>query len=61
MDITDFVTDSVSVTINIEENKNVYIKDTFFEKIGNIDSSIVLRELTYKTGDLFTKKTRIKL
>ena len=60
MDITDFVTDSVSVTIDIEENKNVYIKDTFFEKIGNIDSSIVLRELTYKTGDLFTKKNTDK-
>ena len=60
VDITDFVTDSVSVTIDIEENKNVYIKDTFFEKIGNIDSSIILRELTYKTGDLFTKKNTDK-
>ena len=60
VDIKDIVEDSVSVIIDIEENKNVHIKNTFFEKIGNIDSSIVLRELTYKNGDLYTKKNTDK-
>ena len=56
LDIKDSVTDSVSVVVNIEEKKNVYIHNTFFEKTGNIDSTVVLRELTYKKGDLYTKK-----
>ena len=60
VDIKDIVEDSVSVIIDIEENKNVHIKNTFFEKIGNIDSSIILRELTYKNGDLYTKKNTDK-
>ena len=60
VDIKDIVEDSVSVIIDIEENKNVHIKNTFFEKIGNIDSSIILRELTYKSGDLYTKKNTDK-
>ena len=60
VDIKDIVEDSVSVVIDIEENKNVHIKNTFFEKIGNIDSSIVLRELTYKNGDMYTKKNTDK-
>ena len=60
VDIKDIVEDSVSVIIDIEENKNVHITNTFFEKIGNIDSSIVLRELTYKHGDLYTKKNTDK-
>ena len=47
---------SVSVNVNIEEKKDVYIHNTFFEKTGNIDSTIVLRELTYEKGDLYTKK-----
>ena len=56
VEIKDIVEDSVSVIININENKDVYIKDTFFEKTGNIDSTIIFRELTYKKGDLYTKK-----
>jgi len=56
VEIKDSVTDSVSVVVNIEEKKDVYIQDTFFEKTGNIDSAIVLRELTYEKGDLYTKK-----
>ena len=55
VDIKDSVTDSVSVVVNIEEKKDVYIQKTFFEKTGNIDSSIILRELTYEEGDLYTK------
>ena len=56
VDIKDFVKDSVNVSISIEEKMDVYINDTYFEKIGNIDSTIVWRELTYKKGDLYTKK-----
>ena len=56
VDIKDSVTDSVSVVINIEEKKDVFIQNTFFEKTGNIDSTVILRELTYKQGDLYTKK-----
>ena len=56
IEIKDFIKDSVEVLINIEENKDVYINDTFFEKTGNIDSAVVWRELTYKKGDLYTKK-----
>ena len=56
IEIKDFIEDSVEVLVNIEEKKDVYINDTFFEKTGNIDSAVVLRELTYKKGDLYTKK-----
>ena len=56
IEIKDFIEDSVEVLVNIEEKKDVYINDTFFEKTGNIDSTVVWRELTYKKGDLYTKK-----
>ena len=45
VDIKDLVTDSVSVIVNIEEKKNVYIQNTFFEKTGNIDLSQSMPEL----------------
>ena len=56
IEIKDFIEDSVEVLVNIEEKKDVYINDTYFEKTGNIDSTVVWRELTYKKGDLYTKK-----
>ena len=56
IDIKDYVTDSVAVVVDIEEEVDVYINNTFFEKTGNIDSTIIWRELTYKKGDLYTKK-----
>ncbi len=56
IEIKDFIEDSVEVLVNIEEKKDVYINETFFEKTGNIDSTLVWRELTYKKGDLYTKK-----
>ncbi len=53
--IQDNISDSVNVKIDIHEGKDVYLKNTYFEKLGNIDSSIVWRELTYKSGDLYSK------
>ena len=55
IEIQDMIDDSVNVKINIKENKDIYINNTFFEKIGNIDSTIVLRELTYEKGALYSK------
>jgi len=55
VNIQDNISDSVSVKIDIQEGKDVFIKNTYFEKIGIIDSSIVWRELTYKTGDRYSK------
>jgi|TARA_B110000116_G_scaffold271954_1_gene294469 outer membrane protein assembly factor BamA len=57
LSIQDEIGDSVIVNINIDEGKDVYIKKTFLEKIGNIDSSLIWRELTYQDGDLYSKTT----
>lgn len=53
--IIDEITDSVNIKIIINEGKNIHINKTFFEKIGNIDTNLVRREITYKKGDLYTK------
>ena len=58
--IKDLISDSVLVDININEGNNYYLRNTSFEKTGNIDSSLVLRELKYKTGDLYSKSTMDK-
>ena len=55
IEVQDVVQDSINVNINIKENNNVYINNTFFENTGNIDSTVILRELTYEKGDLYTK------
>ena len=54
--VLDEITDSVNVKIEINEGKDVFINKTYFEKIGSIDSNLVWREITYKKGDLYTKK-----
>ena len=53
--IIDEITDSVNVKIIINEGKDIYINNTFYEKIGSIDTILVQREITYKKGDLYTK------
>jgi len=55
--VIDEISDSVHVTIQINEGKNVHIKNTYFEKLGSIDSSMVWRELTYSPGDLYAKSS----
>lgn len=55
--VHDEITDSVHVTIQIKEGKNVHVKNTYFEKLGSIDSSLVWRELTYSKGDIYSKST----
>ena len=58
--IKDVVDDSVIVDIIINEGDNYYVRNTTFERAGNIDSSLVLRELVYKSGDRYTKSTMDK-
>ena len=53
--VQDAITDSIKVTVNIDEGKYFYIQKTFLEKIGSIDSSLIWRELTYSEGDLYSK------
>ena len=53
--IQDEINDSVRVKIKIDEGEYIYINDTRIERRGNIDSSIVLRELKYRPGDLYSK------
>ena len=53
--VQDAITDSIKVTVNIDEGKYIYIQKTFLEKIGSIDSSLIWRELTYSEGDLYSK------
>ena len=53
--VQDVVTDSINVTVKIDEGKYIYIQKTFLEKIGSIDSSLIWRELTYGEGDLYSK------
>ena len=58
--IKDVVNDSVFVDIIINEGNNYYVRNTTFERAGNIDSSLVLRELVYKSGDPYIKSTMDK-
>ena len=53
--VKDEIKDSVEIKIDIDEGKYIYINNTRIEKKGNIDSAIVLRELNYDSGDLFSK------
>ena len=53
--VKDEIKDSVKVIININEGDYIFIKDTRIQKRGNLDSSIVLRELRYDSGDLYSK------
>ena len=58
--VKDAVNDSVFVDIIINEGNNYYVRNTTFERAGNIDSSLVLRELVYKSGDPYIKSTMDK-
>ena len=53
--VKDEIKDSVEIKIDIDEGKYIYINNTRIEKKGNIDSAIVIRELSYDSGDLFSK------
>ena len=53
--VKDEIKDSVEIKIDIDEGKYIYINNTRIEKKGNIDSKIVFRELSYDSGDLFSK------
>ena len=53
--VKDEIKDSVEIKIDIDEGKYIYIDNTRIKKKGNIDSAIVLRELNYDSGDLFSK------
>ena len=53
--VKDEIKDSVEIKIDIDEGKYIYINNTRIEKKGNIDSAIVIRELNYDSGDLFSK------
>ena len=53
--VKDEIKDSVEIKIDIDEGKYIYINNTRIEKKGNIDSEIVIRELDYDSGDLFSK------
>ena len=53
--VKDKISDSVSITLNINEGEFAFINNTIIRDIGNIDNSIVLRELSYNSGDLYKK------
>ena len=53
--VNDNISDSVNVNITIDEGKNVSINNLYLEKIGNIDSSLIYREILFKSGDPYSK------
>ena len=53
--VLDEISDSVKVIIQINEGKDIRVKNTFLEKTGSIDSSLIWRELTYELGDIYSK------
>lgn len=57
INIQDDITDSVKVIIQVAEGKNIYVNKTYLKDMGLIDSSLVLRELTYKPESLYRKST----
>ncbi|MEC9049798.1 MAG: BamA/TamA family outer membrane protein, partial [Candidatus Neomarinimicrobiota bacterium] len=57
INVLDDITDSVKVTVQITEGKDVKIKNTYLEKLGGIDSALVWRELAYKSGSIYSKNT----
>jgi len=54
--IKDEISDSVKVKVVINEKEDVFIKNTFLENIGKIDSSQIFREITYLNGQKYSKK-----
>ncbi|MBI88961.1 MAG: hypothetical protein CMG60_02645 [Candidatus Marinimicrobia bacterium] len=53
--VSDKINETAKVKIDIEEGRSYYINNTIIKGIGNIDSSIVYRELDYKPGQLYSK------
>jgi outer membrane protein insertion porin family len=54
--IKDEISDSVKVKVVINEKEDIFIKNTFLENIGKIDSSQIFREITYLEGQKYSKK-----
>ena len=54
--IEDQILDSVQVNIKINEGKNIYVKNTYIENNGDIDTSLIMRELVYGDDELFSKR-----
>ena len=59
--VKDKISDSVSITLNINEGEFAFINNTIIRDIGNIDNSIVLRELSYKSEIYIKNLILIKL
>ncbi len=59
INISDAIKDSVDINILIDEGPDVYINNTYFTGLGNVDSSIVQRELLFNKGDKY-KQSNIK-
>jgi len=53
--INDQINDSVRVNIVLDEGKDVFIKDLFLENNGKIDSALILREVLFEKGDIYSK------
>ena len=53
--INDQINDSVRVSIVLDEGKDVFIKDLFLENNGKIDSALILREVLFEKGDIYSK------
>ena len=57
--IEDQILDSVQVNIKINEGKNIYVKNTYIENNGDIDTSLIIRELIYNDMKYFLKEKLI--
>ena len=55
LEIKHEITDSATLSIMIDEGRDIIIQKTHFEGIDNIDTVLVLRELLYKFGDKYKK------
>jgi len=55
INIRDIISDSVAVFFVINEGKDVIIQNTIFKGLGNIDSTIVSRELLYDSGQKYRR------
>ena len=54
--IEDQILDSVQVNIKINEGENIYVKNTYIENNGDIDTSLIIRELIYGNNEIFSKR-----
>ncbi len=54
-DIQQNITDSVNITLNIEEGADVYIHNAWVTGNARIDSAYIRREFAFEKGDLFRK------